>query len=371
MKASTIIFIAAATLAGLSSCSKGKSDQSATSAPKIDVARAIEDSVVIYHTYPGTLYANNSVQLVARVDGTFASKHYEDGQFVRKGDLLITFEDSQYRDQVQQASAALATAKSNREYAASQYAAMKKALESDAVSQMEVNKAKSSLENAEASIRTAQAQLQTAQTNLSYCRIYAPYSGHVSAPTMSVGSYVNGAGSPVTMATLYEDDTMFAIFHIDDKAMQDILLGNTVSKINLDSIPFVFNQNIPNKYYGHLTYVSPEVDPSTGTLELRAAIPNNHGDLHDGMYCNISLPVKSDPRAILVKEASISTDQLGKYLYTVSDSGKVVYTPIKIGDLANDSMRIVVSGVSAGTPYVTRALLKVREGMQIQPVYQK
>ena len=371
MKASSTILLLTAAIAGLCSCSKAKSDENQDSAPEIDVARAIEDSVVIYHTYPGTLYANNSVNLVARIDGTFVAKHYNDGQFVKKGQLLFTFEDTQYRDQVQQASSALATAKSNREYAASQYAAMKKALESDAVSQMEVNKAKSNLEIAEASIRTAQAQLQTAQTNLSYCRIYAPYSGHVSAPTMSVGSYVDGAGAPVTMATLYEDDTLYAVFHIDDKAMQDILLGNTVSKINLDSIPFVFNQNIPRQYYGKLTYISPEVDPSTGTLELRAALPNNGGDLHDGMYCNISLPVKADPRAILVKEASISTDQLGKYLYTVSDSGKVIYTPIHIGDLANDSMRVVVSGITPGTPYVTRALLKVRDGMKIKPVYEK
>ena len=371
MKATAIFCILAAAAASLSSCSKEKSTDDSQSAPPIDVARALQDSVVIYHTYPGTLYANNSVQLVARVDGTFVGKYYEDGGFVNKGQLLFSFEDSQYRDQVQQASAALATARSNREYAASQYAAMKKALESDAVSQMEVNKAKSNLENAEAAICTAQAQLQTAQTNLSYCRIYAPYSGHISAPTMSTGSYVNGAGSPVLMATLYEDDTLFAIFHIDDKAMQDILLGNTTSKINFDSIPFIFDQNIPQKYYGHLTYTSPEVDPSTGTLELRAALPNNHGDLHDGMYCNISLPVKSDPKAIIVKDAAISSDQLGKYLYTVSDSNKVVYTPIQVGDLVNDSMRVVVSGITPGTPYVTRALLKVRPGMAVKPVYEK
>lgn len=373
MKTRTFGYIALSTIIGVAtvSCShKGSSDPSSDT-PNINVAEALKDSVVIYHTYPGTLNANNAVVLVARVDGTLKATHYRDGQFVHKGDLLFTIEDSQYRDQVQQAQAALATARSNREYAESQYTAMKKALESDAVSRMEVNKAKSTLEQAEASIKTAMAQLQTAQTNLGYCRVYAPYDGHVSAPNMSVGTYLNGAGSPVTLATLYDDATLFAKFYIDDKSVQQILMNNLEYPINLDSIPLHFQQDIPQKYYAKLTYISPEVDPSTGTLELRASVNNFGGDLRDGMYVNIQLPSKSEPNAVLVKDASISTDQLGKYIYTVNDSNIVVYTPIQTGEIVLDSMRVVVSGASAGEMYVTDALLKVRDGMHINPIKTK
>lgn len=368
MKTISIFCIAAAALAGCSS-GKNKAVEDQNEAPTIDVSRAVEDSVVIYHTYPGTLNANNKIDIVARVNGTLTSQHYESGALVKKGQLLFTIEDTQYRDAVSQAEASLATAISSRDYAAAQYAAMKKALESDAVSLMEVNKAKSALEQAEASISNARAQLQTARTNLSYCRITAPATGHISANTLSVGSYVGGAGSPVTLATLYEDATLYAKFHIDDKTMQDILLGNRQSPINLDSIPLIFNQNIQQHYYAKLSYVSPQVDPETGTLELNATVNNPDRDLHDGMYVTISLPFKSDPHAILVRDESISTDQLGKYLYTVSDSSKVVYTPISVGDLANDSMRIVVSGIGVGTPYVTKAMMKVRDGMKIKPCY--
>ena len=348
-----------------------KSTESKTEdVPAIDVARAITDSVVIYHTYPGTLHANNTVDIVARVSGQITAINYSSGQYVEKGQLLFQIEDTKYRDAVNQAQAALATAISTRNYAEAQYSAMKKALESGAVSQMEVNKAKSSLEQAEASISSASAQLQTAKTNLSYCRITAPLSGHISSNTLSVGAYVDGEATPVTLATIYDDATMYADFHIDDKAMQDILLGNTRSTINLDSIPLSFNQNIPNHYFARLSYVSPQVDKETGTLDLNASVDNPSFDLHDGMYVTISLPSKSDPRAILVKDAAISTDQLGKYLYTVNDSMRIVYTPIRTGDIVNDSMRVVVSGISAGTPYVTKALMKVREGMTIKPVYQ-
>ena len=370
MKAAILIGVLSGAMA-LASCSGKEKQSDAESAPAISVAKAVEDSVVIYHTYPGTLMANNTVALVGRVDGYLREKYYTDGQLVEKGAVLFAIEDTQYRDQVQQAQAALATARSDREYASAQYSAMQKALQSDAVSVMEVNKAKSALEQAEASIKNAEAQLQTAQTNLGYCTIRAPYRGHVSAPTMSVGAYVSGAGAPVTLATLYEDATLLAEFNIADKTMQEILLGDVRNKIDLDSIPLHFQHDIPQRYYARLKYISPEVDPATGTLQLRAEVGNPAGDLHDGMYVDIALPSRSDPHAVLVKDAAISTDQLGKYLYTVSSADKVTYTPIKVGDIVRDSMRIVVSGVRPGEMYVTKALLKVRDGMTVKPVEEK
>lgn len=86
------------------------------------------------------------------------------------------------------------------------------------------------------------------------------------------------------------------------------------------------------------------------------------------MYVSVKLPWKTDPKAVLVKDASLSTDQLGKYLYTVNDSNKIVYTPVKVGDLYQDTLRIITEGIQPGTKYVTKALLKVRPGMTVNPV---
>ena len=86
------------------------------------------------------------------------------------------------------------------------------------------------------------------------------------------------------------------------------------------------------------------------------------------MYASVKLPTGTNANAVIVKDASIATDQLGKYLYTVNDSNKIVYTPVKTAEMANDSMRVITSGLPAGTLYVTKALLKVRPGMIIKPV---
>ena len=362
-------------VAGLAiGCSKKKAAPE-EGAPEISVAKAFVDSVTIYQTYPGTLKAINTVDIVGRVNGTLTAQHFADGDLVQKGQVLFTIESSSYADAVQQAQAALSTALASQQYASQHYAALEKALKSDAVSQMEVNQARSALDQANASVSNARAALETARTNLSYCTIRAPFRGHVSAALLDPGAYVSGAGAPVKLATIYEDAQLNAEFNIDDRSMQEILIqtanGRTINPLlNLDSIPLTFSTDsiISSHYYGRLTYISPEIDPSTGTLTMRALVDNPRGDLHDGMYVTISLPSQGDARAVLVKDASISTDQLGKYLYTVSDSNKVVYTPVETGSIVLDSMRIIKSGIHPGELYVTRALLKVRDGMTIKPV---
>ena len=89
------------------------------------------------------------------------------------------------------------------------------------------------------------------------------------------------------------------------------------------------------------------------------------------MYVKVKLPEGRIDTAVLVKDASIGTDQRGKYLYVVNDSDKVVYTPIEVGDLYADTLRLVNKGIKAGDRYVTKAMLKVRDGMTVSPTIVK
>ena len=356
----------AAVAAGLLavSCGGHKKDEIHGTEEAIDVALPEVDSVTLSNTYPGVLTAAQKVDVVARVSGQLLSKNYEGGQYVNKGDLLFRIEDSKYRDAVQQANAALATAMSERDYANSHYEAVKKALESDAVSKMEVNEAESNLRQAEASIKNARAALETARTNLSYCTITAPISGVITSASMDAGNYVNGEGNAVKMTTIYDNSSLTANFSVESS--QDIDMEMIDSSF-LSHIPLMFSDSIKHTYYGDLSYVAPNLDTSTGTLALQCKIQNTYDELRPGMFVKVDLPYKVEPKAILVKDASISTDQLGKYLYVVNDSNTVVYTPIKVGPLYHDSLRVVVSGITPDSKYVTKALLKVREGMKVNP----
>ena len=101
---------------------------------------------------------------------------------------------------------------------------------------------------------------------------------------------------------------------------------------------------------------------------VRANFDNPQGVLNSGLYVSITLPYGEADHAILVKEASIGTDQLGKFLYAVNDSDIVHYRHIEIGQLINDTLRQVLGGLSPQQRYVTEALMKVIDGMKIKPI---
>lgn len=371
MEAKIYLLCAGALALAIAGCTKSQKSE-AEPTPEISVAEVASDTVLLSKSFPGTLSSTDVVDIVGRVNGYLLAQHFDNGAKVKKGQLLFSIEDTQYRDAVAQAEAALATANSQYDYASKNYKAMQIALESDAVSQIEVLDAKSAMEQAAAAIENAKAALETARTNLSYCKVYAPWDGTMGLSQFSPGAYIGGAASPVTLNTIYANAKMFANFYIEDASFLRMFSNeNNRHMIDFDNVPIEFSEELPHKYYGKMIFMAPDVNTSTGTLHVRAVLDNTWDELRDGMYVTVVLPYKLDTNALLVKDSAISTSQTNKFLYVVNDSNQVVYKPIEIGQMANDSMRIVEKGLEPGEKYVTKALLKVRPGMSVKPILTK
>lgn len=363
---------AAAALLLTTGCKKEASTAGQGQEMPVDVALPEVESVVIHKNYPGYLTADKEVALVARVNGYLVAHPFNGGDFIKKGTVLFEIEPDTYADAVKSASAQLETAKSNAIYYRQQFAAMEKALASEAVSQMEYEQAKSNLKSAEASIRAAEANLQSARTTLGYCTVRAPFDGHISSSIYSTGTYLSGAGAPVTLANIYDDSKMTANFFIEDARYLELVNEKSVKlKDDLSKMPINFTEPLPHQYTADLSYMAPKIDKTTGTMKIEAKIRNPYNELKSGMYFNIALPFDIVDEAVLIKDASIGTDQLGKFIYVVNDSNQVVYTPIEVGETVRDSLRIVTKGLNKGDKYVTKALLKVRDGMTVKPVLNK
>ena len=368
MKYKSLLIPAASVLVLSTSCSKSDRHSESQQEMTVTVALPELDSLVLHKSYPAYISAINETEIVARVNGYIVAKEFTDGDFVKAGQPLFIIESTSYQDAVNQAEAALQSALAQNEYASKQYDAMKKALESDAVSKMDVNQAESNLRESEAAIKTAKARLQSARTMLSYCTTRAPYDCYVSKPAVDVNDYVAGEASPVPLVKVYDNSRMHVNFSIDNDAF--LALKETVAgrDVDLDHIPITFKDSIMPTYYGKLDYEAPSVDKSTGTVTLRILVQNPKNELKSGMYADVALPYAVEPHAIVVRDASLGTDQLGKYLYTVNDSDMVVYTPVKAGELYRDTLRVISSGLRPTDRYVTEALLKVRDGMKVNPV---
>lgn len=329
----------------------------------VAVAEPVVRDVTLTHTYPGYLSADATLQLVARVNGVLLKNNYDPGARVKKGDVLFLIEPDTYRDAVTQAEAKLQTAEAELSYNKENLERMQQAIKNDAVSRIALLQAVESVKQSEANVRSCRAALNQARLSLSYCYVQAPCNGVMSVAAYSAGAYINGASSPVTLGTLYKDDTMYCYFSIPGSVLSEDAVRDTFSivTVHLDD-----GTELPRK--AHVDYRSPNVSMTTGTRTVRADLANPDGLLKSGAFVTVTLPYAQESRAILVRDASIGVDQQGKYLYVVNDSNRVMYRTIKTGQLIDDSLRMVTHGLQPNERYVTQALLKVRDGMTISPV---
>jgi RND family efflux transporter MFP subunit len=353
----------------MTACHKSNEAPMAGGALPVEVSLPVVRDVTLSREYPGYLAADATIPVVGRVNGTVTKRNFTEGGRVRKGDLLFVIEPTLYENAVTQATAALQTAEAEYEYAVSNYERMKVAISSDAVSQIELLQAKSKVESGKAAVDNARAALGTAKTRLGYCYVKAPENGVVGLRKYSVGSYVSGEASPVELCTLYKDDIMYAYFNISDA--QWLRSMQRASDVDRSNVTFTLGGG---KYFtmdARIDYLAPDVNLSTGTLQVRAGLSNDSGTLKPGSYISVVLPYEDVKDAVLVRDASIGTDQLGKYLYVVNDSNRVEYRRITVDGLVDDTLRLVSAGLASDERYVTKALLKVRNGMPVTPVMEK
>ena len=363
----SLLFIGLTLLIFLFGCRKAKTEDKTEKPFKVEVAYPEEKTVVLSENYPGNLVALRQVDIMARVDGVIKKIHVPSGGRVKEGQLLYSIEDSKYRDAVNQAKANLAIAESSHAYYTRQVESLKKAFQDQAVSEMELLQGISNLEQAAAQIENYSAALSNAQTMLGYCEIRAPFDGTISLQEFDEGAYVNGETTPVRINTIYNDDILHAYISIPEKRYLQLTENLSKENLNLDSVRITFSEPLSHDYFSKINYQAPEINPSTGTVTLRFNLVNSYGELKPGMYVNVEMPYGFSKHALIINDASIGTDQQGKYVYLVNDSNRVVYTPVEVGQLYEDTLRIVNKGIDSKSRYVVDALLKVRNGSHVEP----
>ena len=338
--------------------------------PTVDVAHPAQQDVARHLLFSGATKAVKTVNLVARVEGTLQSIDYKDGAVVKKGQRLFLIDPAAYKAQLAQAQAAIDQAKATLANAESQYERQAKLGSSNITSASSVDQARAARDTARGQLAAAQANAQLAQLNLDYTTVTAPFDGVVTAHQADVGALV-GHGSPTQLATIVQLNPIDVTFNLSETDMLPIrrdLRRRGLTVAELGPIPVEVGTQIESDYphHGTLDYVSPQVDPQTGTLALRAVVDNANLSLLPGLFVRIRLATATKQNALLVPAAAIGTDQQGSYVMVVDDKNIARQRPVKTS-AGPGGFQVIDSGLKANEWVVVGGLDRAIPGSAVVP----
>src|SRR5215467_5025011 len=202
---------------------RDNASSSATVAPKVTVAHPIAQTVTDYLTFTGNTAATDSVTLVARVEGFLEKVNFTDGARVKRGDLLFTIQQDQYKAQLQQAEAQVASQKADLWHAETELARYTALVKEDAATQTEVDHWRYQKEAAQAGILSAQAQVELAKLNLSYTTVKAPFDGRMGRHLVNPGNVVGAMGQQTPLAQIDQVDPIYVYFTINERDLLRVI----------------------------------------------------------------------------------------------------------------------------------------------------
>ncbi len=355
----------------LASCGDKTAQQMPDMTPEIATVTVQPGTADLTTNYATTIKGKTDVEVRPLVSGFVTKVHVDEGQHVRKGQVLFSLDQVQYQAAVDQATAAVNSAKTALESARLTAANKQRLFDKNIISEYENQLAKNSLAQAEAALAQANAALINARKNLSYTVVTAPSDGFV-------GSIVNREGSLASpsmmtpLTTVSDNSDIYAYFSLNEK---DILQMTDGGKISLNEaiaqMPPVQLMLADGTIYpenGTVATVSGVINNTTGSANVRARFKNLNGMLRSGSTGQILIPHHMDSVLIIPQKAAFEV-QDRKFVYTVNDSSKTVSTPITVSPQDDGKNYIVTSGLTKGQRVVVEGVgTKVRPDMAIKPV---
>jgi membrane fusion protein, multidrug efflux system len=338
--------------------------------PKVTVSQPLQQPVTRYIELTGNSQAVNNVDLEARVQGYLETINYKDGALVTKGTLLFGIQRNTYEAQLLQAKASLTSAQAGQVNAQTEYTRQATLGKDQFASQARVDDAKTKLDQAIAAVENAKAQVDLATINLSYTEVTAPFDGIVSRHLADVGALVGQTG-PTKLATIVQVNPIYVYFNISETIV--LRIKEAMARIgrnprDIKDIPVEVGLQTETGYphKGLLDYVAPQIDPSTGTLEVRGILDNKDVALVPGLFVRVRVPVQHLDKGLFVDDTSVGTNQLGEYLLVVNKDNVVEQRQVKLGQL-DGRYRVIESGITADDWVITNGMQRAVPGNKVDP----
>ena len=346
-------------------------------APEVSVITVQPESRPVELEYTGQTAGSRETEVRARVGGILQKRLFVEGSSVQAGAPLFQIDPANFQAQLNASEAAVALAQAKVSQARRDQARLAALITDRAVSQKEFDDGQSALELAEATLKQVQAQAAEARLNLGYTQVAAPIAGVTGTVSKSDGSLVTASDSLLT--TIVQTNPMYVNFSVSES---DFLRLNAQVKAGQLNVPAQRAANgslgfdvrvklADGSLYpqvGKLNFSSEKVNPQTGSLDVRAEIPNPGGSLRPGQFVRVLLGGATRPNTLSVPQRAVIDSPFGKIVFKVTPDDKLAPQPVEL-DGWSQGQWIVAKGLQAGDRVLVEGFIKAHDpGMTVKPV---
>jgi multidrug efflux system membrane fusion protein len=356
-----VAVLAGATATYLVSESRAKEKKGARGAAAIPVSvePAQQQSVPVRVQAIGNVEPILTVALKARVDGQIIAVNFKEGQEVRKGEVLFRIDPRPFEAALRQAEAAVLRDAASRQHARNQEKRYQELLEKNFISKDAYAQFATNADTADATYRASQAALENARLNLEYCTIASPIDGFVGRALLQVGNMVK-ANDVNALVVINQIRPIYVSFAVPEQTLPTIRSYFAAGPLAVDAV--FAGANPPPQ--GRLIFIDNAVDPSTGTIKLRAQFENRDAALWPGQFVNVALKLYEQADAILVPSRAVQTGPDGQYVFVVKPDQTVEVRKVSVERAEGEQS--VVKGLERGEKVVTRGALRLAPGARVE-----
>ena len=352
--------------------------------PPVTVAKPVVKEVVEYDDYTGRFEAAEAVDVRSRVSGYLEAVHFRDGSLVRKGDLLFTIDRRQYQASVDQAEAAVQSARSRVAFAQADFERAQALGRTGNITEQVLEQRRQTMDIARADQQAAEAAVRTARLNLGFSEIRAPMGGRIGRKLISEGNLVSADQTLLT--TIVSLDPIHFYFDVDERSYlsymrNDISLngGAQPPAANGGAQPAAANGGVrlgdvlvgvsderePQRK-ARLDFAENRLDQQTGTIRARAVVANPDLFLTPGVFGTIRIPGSPRYQGVLVPDEAVATDQDRRFVWVGAGDGTASQRTVRTGPRI-DGYRLVREGLKGDEAVVIAGLQRVRPGAKVTP----
>lgn len=359
---------ALALLTAFISCERPHTPARLAGPPDVLVTEVIQKEVPVIQQWVGTLNGFENADVRARTTGYLQKRAYQEGGYVKKGDLLFEIDPRPFVAALAQANGQLQEAKATLLAVELQAKRAKELWQGKVISEEEYTNQTQSYQTNLAKVAAAQAAVDEAQLNLGYTTIVSPLDGIAGQAQAQIGDLV-GTGTNSALTTVSQIDPIRCYFPISEQSYWEFAdrlkeMMSVPEAERPEKVELILPNGSIYRHKGKFAFVDRQVDPKTGTIQIAVNFPNPELTLRPGQYVTARAEVETIPNALLIPQEAISELQGGEQVAVVHPDGKAEIRAVKVGAVYG-RMIVVTEGLKAGEKVVVEGFQRVRQGMQV------